>query len=155
MQGPYGPPGPPGGGGFNPYVAPGQPMMPPGPSMGGPVGYDYEFNDAENQVISSAAFWARLLGIFLIVTGVASLINCNVVAFGIDLAVGITFLGAASSLSMVVNTQGNDIQHMMMALGKLGTAFKIRVIVTLVAVVLVFLLAAVMTVLLVGSAASR
>jgi len=123
--------------------------------MGGPVGYEYEFNDVENQAISSAAFWARLLGIFLIVSGVASLINCNVITFGIDLAIGITFLGGASSLSMVVNTQGNDIQHMMMALGKLGNAFKIRVFVTIAAVVLMLLVFAFLMVIFVASAASR
>lgn len=132
---------------YNPYNAPqpGQYMPPPGggyPGPGGPSGHDYEFNEAENAVISKAAFWSRLLGIFMIVTGAASLFNCNVVSFAINLAVGIAFLGAATSLKMVVNTQGNDIQHMMMALGKLRSAFKIRVIVVIVAVVLVFLMLA-------------
>jgi hypothetical protein len=123
---------------FNPYTAPGPYMPPPGGPVG-PSGYDYEFNDVENAVITKAAFWARLLGIFMIVSGAASLLNCNVVSFAIDLAVGITFLGAATSLTMVVNTEGNDVQHMMTALGKLRTAFKIRVIVVLVALVLVTL----------------
>lgn len=125
---------------YNPYNAPApygapQPYMPP--PGGPPGGYDYEFNDVENAAISKAAFWVRLLAIFTIVTGAAALLNCNVVAFAIDLAVGITLLGAATSLNMVVNTQGNDIQHMMVALGKLRSAFKIRVIVVLVALVLV------------------
>ncbi len=134
-QGPYNPYNAP-----NPYGAPGPYMPPPGGPVG-PSGYDYEFNEVENAVIAKAAFWAKLLGIFMIVSGVASLINCNVVAFAIDLAVGIPFLGAATSLNMVVNTQGNDIQHMMMALGKLRSAFKTRVIVVIVALVLVLVAA--------------
>ena len=127
---------------FNPYTAPGQygpPAGTPPGNFGGPSGYDYEFNESENAVIGKSAYWARVLGILMIVTGAGSLIQCNVVTFGIDLAVGLTFLGAATSLNMVVNTQGNDIQHMMMALGKLRTAFKIRVIVVIVALVLVLL----------------
>ncbi|MBS2012015.1 MAG: hypothetical protein JST00_03955 [Deltaproteobacteria bacterium] len=144
---------------FNPYMPPspqqGYPPGPPGyPPPGGPMGYEYEFSDEENRGIASAAFWARLLAIFLIITGVASLVNCNIVAFGIDLGIGLTFLGAASSLTAVVNTQGNDIQHMMTALGKLGSAFKIRVFVTLAAVVLVFVIGLILTLVLIGSAAS-
>jgi uncharacterized membrane protein HdeD (DUF308 family) len=122
----------------NPYAPPAAPMQPPG---GGPMGYGYEFNAEENAVISSAALWARILGVALIVTGLASLINCNVISFILDLIVGIFFITGGSSLAAVVNTQGNDIAHMMQALGKLGTAFKIRVIVTLVALVLILLFA--------------
>ncbi len=121
----------------------------------GPSGYDYEFDDAENAVISSAAYWAKLLGVFMIVTGAASLLSCNVVAFAIDLSVGITFRGAATSLSLVVNPQGNDIQHMMNALGKLRSAFKIRVIVVLVALVLVVVALALLTLFFVAFSPSR
>lgn len=103
----------------------------------GPSSYAYDLNVAENAVISKAGFWSRLLGIIMVVTGAAALMNCDVVTFAINLAVAITFLGAATSLNMVVNTQGNDVQHMMMALAKLRNAFKIRVIVVLAALVLV------------------
>src|SRR5690606_32061555 len=137
---------------YNPYNAP----APHG--YGGPPGYGapqqyypqhggYEFDDQQNAVIAQAAFWARLLGIFRIVTGAAALLNCNVVTFALDLAVGISFLGGATALTAVVNTQGNDIMHMMTALTKLGTAFKIRVIVTLIAVGLMALVAVGFTVL--------
>jgi hypothetical protein len=140
----------------NPYNAP-QPQAYGGPAGYGaqPYGYGYgggsggyEFNDQENAVIAQAAFWARLLGIFLIVTGAVSLLNCNVISFALDLAVGISFLGGATSLTAVVNTQGNDVMHMMTALSKLGSAFKIRVIVTLVAVALLVLCAVGLTLLL-------
>jgi hypothetical protein len=128
-QNPYAPPGPPPPGGFGP---------PPGYGYGPPPGggYDYEFDAAQNAVIGSAATWAKVLGVVLIVVGAAALLNCNIISFGLNLAVGIFFIGGGSSLSAVVNTQGNDIGNMMQALSKLGTAFKIRVIVTLVAVTL-------------------
>jgi hypothetical protein len=128
-------------------------MMQPPPYPPAP-GYDYEFDDAQNATIASAALWARVLGIVMLVVGVASLLNCNVITLIIDLVVGINLLGGASSLSMVVNTQGNDVAHMMQAIGKLGTAFKVRVIATLVGLVLIFVLVAVVFVLAFASAAS-
>ena len=151
------------GGPYNPYGAP----QPP-PGYGGPPGYGqpppygggmgmgggYEFNQMENAAIAQAAFWAKLLGIFLIVTGSAALLNCNVITFALDLAIGIAFLGGATSLNAVVNTQGNDIMHMMTALTKIRTAFKIRVIVTLVAVGLLMLLGIGIVLLVIGAAAS-
>ena len=45
------------------------------------------------------------------------------------------FIGVAGSLKAVVVTEGNDIDHMMAALQKLGNAFLIQVVVTVVAVV--------------------
>ena len=153
-QGPYNP-NPYG----NPYNAP-QPgyQAPPGYGQqpyGGGYGGGYEFNQQENAVIAQAAFWARLLGIFLIVTGAVAMLNCNIIQFALDLAVGIAFLGGATSLNAVVNTQGNDIQHMMTALTKLGGAFKIRVIVTFIAVGLLAIGAVLLTVLLLSAAASN
>jgi hypothetical protein len=152
-QGPYNP-NPYG----NPYNAP-QPGYPAPPAYGqqpygGGYGGGYEFNQQENAVIAQAAFWARLLGIFLIVTGAVAMLNCNIIQFALDLAVGIAFLGGATSLNAVVNTQGNDVQHMMTALTKLGGAFKIRVIVTFIAVGLLAIGAVLVTVLLLGAAAS-
>ncbi len=145
---------------YNPYGAPNQYPPPGAPGQMGPPpgytpGYGYEFSDDENAIITKAAYWARLLGIFMIVTGVGSLYGCNVISFAIDLAVGITFLGAANSLKSVVDTQGNDIQHMMTALSKLKTAFKIRVIVVVVALVLLLLLFGLIMLLVVAGSAHR
>ena len=144
---------------FNPYNAPNPYQQPP---PGGPMGppgyapsYGYEFSDDENAVISKAAYWARLLGVFMIISGVGSLYSCNVISFAIDLAVGITFIGAATSLKQVVDTQGNDIQHMMTALGKLRSAFKIRVIVAIVALVIVLALFALIMALVIAGAATH
>jgi hypothetical protein len=144
----------------NPYNAP-QPQgygAPPGygaQPYGGGMGGGYEFDHQQNMVIQQAAFWARLLGIFLIITGCVGLLNCNIITFALDLAVGIAFLGGASAFTAVVNTQGNDVMHLMQALDKIGRAFKIRVIVTFIAVGLMALLAVLMVVLLIGAAASN
>lgn len=142
---------------YNPYNAP-QPQGWAGPPGYGAqpyaaMGREYEFNQQENAVIAQAAFWARLLGIFLIVTGAAGLLNCNVIQFAVNLAIAISFLGGATALNAVVNTQGNDIFNMMTALKKLGSAFKIRVIITLVAVALIAVGAVIVTVVLLGHAA--
>lgn len=147
MYPPMGPP-PPGYGG-PPQPPPGgmPPGMPPGgmPPGGMPYGgYGYEFNEAENQTIASAALWSRILGIVLIVIGTFALFNCNIIDFALKLVVGIFMITGGSSLAMVVKSQGTDIPHMMGAMQKLGTAFKIRVIATIVGLVIVlglFLLA--------------
>ena len=38
----------------------------------------------------------------------------------IAIVIGVTFMGVGSSLKMVVQTQGNDLMHMMQALQKMG-----------------------------------
>jgi hypothetical protein len=131
MQNPYAPPGnapPPGG------------WSPPGYGGPPPTAADYEFDAEENRVIASAALWARILGVVLIVTGAAALLNCNVISTALNVSIAVFLIGGGNSLARVVNTQGNDIGNMMMALSKLGTAFKIRVIASIVAAVIVLAL---------------
>lgn len=91
----------------NPYAQPPQFQGPPANP------YDYEFDAAENAAISSAALWARILGVALIVVGAAGLMNCNIVTFALNLTIGIYLLGGASALGAVVKTEGNDITYMM------------------------------------------
>ena len=57
--------------------------------------------------------------------------------FALKLTVGIFMITGGNSLAQVVNTQGMDIPHMTQAIQKLGTAFKIRVIATIVGLVLI------------------
>lgn len=160
MYQPPGAGGPPGGGYGGPPPGGGYGGPPPGggappgyggppPGYGGPPGYPppggmpygggggYEFGQAENATIGAAALWARILGIVLIVIGTIGLLNCSLIDFALKLAVGIFFILGGNALATVVNTQGNDVAHMMTAMQKLGTAFKIRVIATIVGVVLI------------------
>ena len=72
-----------------------------------------------------------------------AVLNLNIVQIGISLAVGISFFQGGRAFQSVVDTQGNDIHHMMQALEKIGTAFMIRIVVTLIAVVLIGVLLAI------------
>jgi hypothetical protein len=115
---------------------------PGGPSAFGaprPMQGEYEFNETENQTIAAAARWARALGIVLVVNGALMILNCNIIGAALNIWVGAYFISGGGSLDSVVKTQGNDVANMMQALTKLATAFKIRVIITLVAVGLLVL----------------
>lgn len=174
---PGGPPGygaPPPGGGYapqNPYgSAHGGPQM---GQMGGMPGMgmnpaqfgNYEFNDFENSVIDKTAGRAKLWGIISTVIGALQLLgSCGMVANAsyatylpsgiIALVVGITFIGVGNSLKSVVQTQGNDMMHMMQAMQKLGSAFMIQIIATIIGIVLVALIMVIAMFVLVAAAAS-
>ncbi|CAN5592750.1 hypothetical protein BH09MYX1_BH09MYX1_29140 [soil metagenome] len=144
----------------------------PQPYAGGPMpqvsygGYgNYEFNDRENAVIAKAAGRAKLWGIISIVVGVLYTLSgfffflspglLTNFASGIkDIIVGIVFIGVAGSLTSVVQTQGNDVQHMMQALDKLATSLMVQIIVTIVGVILGGILMVVGMLVLVAAAAS-
>lgn len=176
---PGGPPGygqPPPGGGYappNPYgpqAGPQMGQMGGMPGMGGmPMGAqfgNYEFNDFENSIIDKTASRAKLWGIISTVIGGLQLIgSCGMVANAsyatylpsgiIALVVGITFIGVGNSLKSVVQTQGNDMMHMMQALQKLGSAFMIQIIATIIGIVLVALIMVLAMFVLVAAAASH
>ena len=162
----YGPPpgapggtvmgGPPAGYGAQPpgYGAPPNPYASPGamPGMGMGMGSygNYEFNDMENQIIDKVAGRAKLWGIISTVIGILQTLgSCTAVAspgaavylpLGIvGIIIGVTFMGVGTSLKNVVNTQGNDVAHMMQALQKLGSAFMIQIVCTIICVVMVVL----------------
>jgi hypothetical protein len=163
----YGPPaGQPGGYGAPPPGA--GPYAPPVAGFGAPaMNYgNYEFSEMENQVIEKAGSRARTWGIISIIIGALQLFgtlgaiaNPGLIIYLpqgiIGIIVGVTFLGAGSSLKTVVDTQGNDIPHMMTALQKMGSAFFIQIIVTLIGVLLVAMLVFFVILVGVGSALSR
>ena len=160
----YGPPG--GGGGQPPGAPGGPPgygAPPPGAPYGGPAPYGapaqfggppgagaygaYEFNETENAVIDKTAGRAKLWGIISTVVGAMQLLaSCGAFANPslagqlpggiIALVVGIAFIGVGNSLKSVVQTQGNDLAHMMQALEKLGGAFLVQIIATVIGIVL-------------------
>jgi hypothetical protein len=146
----YGAPPPSMGFQQNPYAAGGAPGQ-----MGGSYG-NYEFNDMENSVIDKTAGRAKLWGIISTTIGALQcLASCGAVANPgmasylpsgiIAIVIGVTFIGVGNSLKMVVQTQGNDLMHMMQALQKMGSAFMIQIvcaIIGFVLAVLIFMLAA-------------
>jgi len=137
----YGAP-PPGAG---PYAPPGAGFAPsPGITNYG----TYEFSEMENQIIEKTASRAKTWGIISIVIGAlqalvglgsfaAPQLAGTLIQGIVSIIIGVTFLGAGNSLKAVVDTQGNDIPHMMTALQKIGSAFFIQIVMTIIAVVLV------------------
>ena len=96
----------------------------------------YEFNETQNQVISDLAHKMKFVSFFLVAIGVlkfgfAILLLIEQMEQGyvvpldgfisgiIYLLLGIWGIKAAGSFQQVVKTQGNDIDHLMSALGNL------------------------------------
>jgi len=135
----YGPPGMP----PNPYAAPGAQ-----PTFGAQYG-NYEFNELENGIIDKCASRAKMWGWISASLGALQLLGGGCGAFAnpgmaayvpagiVALIVGISFIGVGNSLKAVVDTQGNDLAHMMSALEKLGGAFLIQAIASIIMIVLV------------------
>ncbi len=96
----------------------------------------YEFTVPQNVIIQKTATYARLWGIISIVLGAIQVLVGQLPGGIVSIVIGLVFVGVAGSLKAVVVTEGNDIDHMMAALQKLGNAFLIQVIATVVAVVL-------------------
>ncbi len=125
----------------------------PQPGYAPAAGGSYEFNQLENGVIGRLGGRARTWGVCSIVIGAIMLILGVVVmiAVGNDmgLAVGSVvaiaalqpmvsggfYLAAGTAFNNVVNTQGNDIPHMMDAMRKLTNAVRIEGIVAIVTIV--------------------
>lgn len=109
----------------------------------------YEFTSAQNVVIGKTAKWSKFWGWVVILTGVlygaaalftlgesivAAILTLAIAAFYVF--IGMYFKTAGSSLQSVVETSGNDISHLMTALDKLGSVFKITGILMLIGIVL-------------------
>lgn len=147
----------------NPYPQPGGPPggFAPAPSYG-----NYEFNEYENSVIDKTASRVKLWGIVSIVIGAFQILSsCGMFARAdlatnlpvgiVGIVVGVTFLGAGNALKAVVQTQGNDLMHMMQALEKMSSAFMIQMICLVVAFVLAAIIAVIAMFVLAAVAASQ
>lgn len=98
----------------------------------------YEFNDQENQRIARTAGLARTWGIISIVIGGLALLGLaaqfnllGLVQAVTALAIGFVFLNVGKAFMRVVQTEGDDIAHMLQGLHDLGTAFQIQIVLTL------------------------
>ncbi len=98
-------------------------------------GAGYEFTVSQNVIIQKTATYAKLWGIISIFVGAIQILVAQLPAGIVSIIIGMVFIGVAGSLKAVVVTEGNDIDHMMAALQKLGNAFLIQVIVTVIAVI--------------------
>jgi hypothetical protein len=134
---------------------------------------NYEFSEEQNKTIGSLAYSMRGVGFFYAVLGLASLafygytLYRMVLGSGLEikdaftwnliqnqsvqgivsgllfLIFGILTRSAAGHLQRVVDTRGDDVAHLMTALGRLGGAFRLLYFVIVIAlaaiVILVFL----------------
>ena len=73
----------------------------------------------------------------------------------VAIVIGVTFMGVGSSLKMVVQTQGNDLMHMMQALQKMGSAFMVQIVCAIIGFVLAVLIFMLAAFVLVAAAASQ
>ncbi|MDH3422815.1 MAG: hypothetical protein OEN00_07465, partial [Gemmatimonadota bacterium] len=93
----------------------------------------HEFTQAQNEILAKTATWtglfawimmisAGLMALGGILSGEASSIGA-LIAAAIYFIIGFTFRDAAKSMREVVQTSGNDIDHLMSAVDKMGSAF--------------------------------
>jgi uncharacterized protein involved in cysteine biosynthesis len=119
----------------------------------------YEFNEEQNQAIGSLSHKLWFVSIFLIVIAILGIIDAIIPIFkgmasitqlGPDLVkvlvlllIGVWGLNVARSFQLVVDTEGNDIDHLMNAVGNLnklvGLAYWLLMIIIFV-VLLAFIL---------------
>lgn len=98
---------------------------------------DYEFSELENKTIGKAATWATALGILFFVQCAFSVFQLDIINAIVNLVVGIAFFKGGKAFKKVVDTEGNDLMHLMEALNRLSQAFQIRIVIVIIGVVIV------------------
>lgn len=124
----------------------------------------YEFTNDENAMIAATGARAKLWGVISLVTGVLALVGLIVsllfkdelIDHGLEpnyvtvfvvalvpivlthLVISMLYVASGKSLQAVVHTQGNDVEHLMQSLDKLGTAFLVEFAIGMLAVVVSF-----------------
>jgi hypothetical protein len=100
----------------------------------------YEFSSSQNELITQLADKMRFVSYFFMVMGVLNAIAGVIGLFTASIGSGIgdiitgvvlTIIGiwtqkAASSFQLIVNTQGNDIENLMGALGELRKLYTLQ-----------------------------
>ena len=121
------------------------PALPPGqPGLTAPVGVvpqasGYEFTEQENVTVERAAAWAKGLGLLMFVQCGLQLINLNVIGVLLYVVLGVLFWRGGAALTKVVETQGNDVGHLLEAMRQLGQALLLRIVVVSAAAVILLL----------------
>ena len=100
----------------------------------------HEFTPEENELLSDLARWSGALGVLKIVQAGLGGLGRNPIGALIELAVGLSLLGGRKALRSAVNTEGSDIDHLMVAVDKLATVFQFRLILSLMGAIVILLL---------------
>jgi hypothetical protein len=97
----------------------------------------YEFKAHEDEVIGGTARWIGIFAWFGIVIGALLALagiftfpagTANLIIGAVYVMIGMWFRDSARSLRSVVETEGDDIAHLLAALGKLRSAFMAMVV---------------------------
>ena len=96
----------------------------------------YEFSSSQNELIKQLAEKMRFVAYFLIGVGVLIAISGlftllrggigNIINGVVQIILGVWTNKAASSFQLMVNTQGNDIENLMGALGELRKLYTLQ-----------------------------
>lgn len=107
----------------------------------------YEFNNIQNQLIRELSNKMRFVGYFLISLGVLVAIGglvliargglVNIIQGIVQIIIGFWTNKAASAFKQIVDTQGNDIENLMGALGELRKLYTLQYWLYIVALVFV------------------
>ncbi|MGL6139860.1 MAG: hypothetical protein ACRC2M_21380, partial [Planktothrix sp.] len=108
----------------------------------------YEFNESQNQLILDLSKKMRFVSYFLIVSGALGVISGFItISRGIEggfsgivqgfilLVTGIWTINSAKAFQLIVDTQGNDIENLMGALGQLRKLYTLQYWLFLIAVI--------------------
>lgn len=112
----------------------------------------YEFSETENGVIRKTAGACKAWGVIAVVVGGLTLLQAllvvgdaegvtiilQVISGIVNVVVGIVFVLTAGALKAVVETKGNDIAYMMIAMKKLTVAFMVQITAILIIFVIGF-----------------
>ena len=102
----------------------------------------YEFSQTENGVILDLVDKMRFVGAFLIIVGLLACVTvvqghyAGLVSGLINIVIGVYTRRAAERFAKIVKTEGNDIRHLMDALGELLKIYGLQMILILIAIVL-------------------
>lgn len=96
----------------------------------------YEFSSSQNELITQLAEKMRFVAYFTIGLGVLIAIGglftvlrggiSNIITGVVQIIIGVWTNKAASSFKLIVNTQGNDIENLMGALGELRKLYTLQ-----------------------------
>lgn len=109
----------------------------------------YEFNDTQNEIIGSLAKMMKMVGIFLLIIGIISLLsgfynwedNFMFIVEGLIVGViGFWTFRAAKSFTAIVDTEGNDIVNLMDALVVLSKLFRLQLLLLILGLALAIVL---------------
>jgi len=107
----------------------------------------YEFNNSQNQLIQELSKKMRFVSYFLIGLGLLSAVGglillargglVNVIQGVVQILIGFWTQKAASAFRLIVDTQGNDIENLLGALGELRKLYTLQYWLYIIALVFV------------------